>query len=47
MTLLLVEDDDRVAEFVTGGLRAEGYAVKRASNGQDGYDLGRLGPSAV
>ncbi|MDJ0992641.1 MAG: response regulator transcription factor [Dinoroseobacter sp.] len=43
MTILLVEDDDGVAGFVASGLTAEGYAVKRVSNGQDGYDLGRLG----
>lgn len=41
--ILLVEDDDGVAEFVENGLKAEGYSIKRVANGQDGYDLGRLG----
>ena len=34
--LLLVEDDERITEFVEHGLSAEGYAVDIASTGEDG-----------
>ena len=34
MNLLVVEDDPRVADFLQRGLRAEGYRVSLASNGQ-------------
>lgn len=34
--LLLVEDDERIAEFVEHGLCAEGYAVDIATTGEDG-----------
>jgi len=39
MTILLVEDDDVIAEFVTGGLREAGYAVERARDGDVGLRL--------
>jgi DNA-binding response OmpR family regulator len=39
MTVLLVEDDDVIAEFVTGGLREAGYAVERAGDGEEGLRL--------
>lgn len=48
MPLLLVEDDGRVADFLTRGLEAEGYAVVHAADGPsglsratagDGYDM--------
>lgn len=39
MSLLVVEDDTRVADFLLRGLRAEGYGVDHAENGQDGHDL--------
>ena len=39
MTILLVEDDDVIAEFVTGGLREAGYAVERAHDGEEGLRL--------
>jgi two-component system OmpR family response regulator len=39
MTILLVEDDDVIAEFVTGGLREAGYAVERARDGDEGLRL--------
>ena len=34
MSLLVVEDDPRVADFLQRGLRAEGYRVSLASDGQ-------------
>lgn len=34
MNLMVVEDDPRVADFLQRGLRAEGYRVSLASNGQ-------------
>ena len=36
MGLLLVEDDSRVADFLTRGLEAEGYAVAHAGDGPQG-----------
>jgi two-component system OmpR family response regulator len=39
MTVLLVEDDDVIAEFVAGGLREAGYAVERAGDGEEGLRL--------
>jgi DNA-binding response OmpR family regulator len=40
-SLLLVEDNERVADFVARGLRAEGYAVTRARTGPEGLELAR------
>jgi DNA-binding response OmpR family regulator len=34
MKLLLVEDEDRVADFVARGLKAEGWSVERVSDGE-------------
>jgi two-component system OmpR family response regulator len=39
MTVLLVEDDDVIAEFVSGGLREAGFAVERARDGEEGLRL--------
>ncbi|MGA7306385.1 MAG: response regulator transcription factor [Rhodothermales bacterium] len=39
MRLLLVEDDDQIADFVLQGLREAGYAVDRASDGSEGLIL--------
>ena len=36
MHILLIEDDDRVAEFVDKGLREHGHIVDRARDGRDG-----------
>lgn len=36
MEILLIEDDPRVADFLTRGLRAEGYGVQWIRNGRDG-----------
>jgi DNA-binding response OmpR family regulator len=39
MTVLVVEDDDVIAEFVAGGLREAGFAVERARDGEEGLRL--------
>ena len=39
MNILLVEDDTRIADFLSRGLRAEGHQVQRAANGRDGLAL--------
>ena len=39
MKILLVEDNQRVAQFVAKGLREEGHAVDHADNGRDGLFL--------
>jgi len=44
MRILLVEDDDKIAEFVQKGLEQWGYAVDSVSNGEDGYHFFRQYP---
>ncbi|MGH6988534.1 MAG: response regulator transcription factor [Stellaceae bacterium] len=39
MKVLIVEDNDRVAQFVAKGLRENGHTVDRAANGRDGLFL--------
>ena len=39
MNILIVEDDDRIADFLCRGLRAEGHHVKRAADGTTGLAL--------
>lgn len=39
MRCLLVEDEKKVADFVTRGLRAEGFAVDVAHDGESGWAL--------
>ena len=39
MKLLLIEDDDRIIEFVQPGLQAEGYAVDVIKDGQKAKDF--------
>lgn len=39
MRILVVEDEDAIADFVSRGLRAEGYAVDTASDGEEGEAL--------
>ncbi|MDP1667282.1 MAG: response regulator transcription factor [Methylobacter sp.] len=43
MRVLLVEDDERIVDFVQRGLKAEGYAVEVARSGQDAIALGTAG----
>jgi two-component system copper resistance phosphate regulon response regulator CusR len=35
--LLVIEDEDPIADFLVRGLREEGYAVERASTGEEGW----------
>lgn len=35
--LLVIEDEDRIAEFLVRGLREEGYSVERAATGEEGW----------
>ena len=44
MRILLVEDDQRIALFVIKGLKAEGFAVDHAENGEDGLHLALTEP---
>ena len=39
MRLLLVEDDPKIASFILKGLKAEGYAVDHAPDGQEGLHM--------
>ncbi|MFH1156436.1 MAG: response regulator transcription factor [Pseudomonadota bacterium] len=39
MRLLLVEDDEKIAEFVIKGLKSAGYAVDRTDDGSEGLYL--------
>jgi two-component system OmpR family response regulator len=44
MRLLLVEDDAKIALFVSRGLREAGFAVDHADNGEDGLHLALTEP---
>lgn len=44
MRLLVVEDDAKIASFIAQGLQAEGFAVDRADNGEDGLHLALTEP---
>jgi two-component system OmpR family response regulator len=39
MRILLVEDDQKIASFIIKGLKAAGFAVDHADNGETGRDL--------
>ena len=47
MRILLVEDDEKIASFILGGLRQSGFAVDHAANGLDGLHLATTEPYAV
>lgn len=47
MSLLLVEDDERVRRFVVRGLEAEGYSVAVAGDGPQAFALARTEPFEV
>ena len=44
MRILLVEDDRKIASFVVKGLKAAGYAVDHASDGEEGLHLALTQP---
>jgi two-component system OmpR family response regulator len=39
MRILIVEDDEKIASFVAKGLKQNGFAVDRATDGEEGLDL--------
>ena len=43
MRILLVEDDDRIADFLLRALLAEGHTGVRVADGKEGVELGRNG----
>ena len=43
MTILLVEDDERIMEFLQRGLQAEGYNIQVARDGVAGLEAARTG----
>ncbi len=43
MKVLLVEDEQKIADFVCSGLMASGIQVKHCDNGNSGYELAREG----
>jgi two-component system OmpR family response regulator len=45
--ILVVEDNERVAQFVTKGLREAGHTVEHAANGRDGLFLAASEPHDV
>ena len=47
MRLLLVEDDVKIAQFITNGLREAGFAVDHAADGEDGLHLALTEPYDV
>ena len=47
MRVLLVEDDERIVDFVQRGLKAEGYAVEVARSGLEAIALGTEGQFQV
>ena len=44
MRILLVEDDSKIAAFILKGLKAAGFAVDHASDGEEGLHLGLTEP---
>ena len=47
MKILLVEDDEETADYVSDGLKREGHAIDRAANGRDGLFLAAAQPYDV
>jgi DNA-binding response OmpR family regulator len=39
MRILLLEDDEKIAEFVQKGLKQAGYAVDHVTNGEEAYSI--------
>ncbi|MCA9977983.1 MAG: response regulator transcription factor, partial [Anaerolineales bacterium] len=42
--ILVVEDEDRIREFINRGLTFEGYRIDAAPDGQTGLDMARENP---
>jgi len=38
MIILLIEDDQMIADFIVKGLREAGFCIDHVANGQDGLD---------
>jgi len=47
MNILLVEDDERIVEFLRRGLKAEGYQIAVARSGTDALALAPTGPFRI
>ncbi len=39
MRILVIEDDQETAAFITSGLKRSGYAVDHAADGEEGLEL--------
>ena len=44
MRVLIIEDDQQIASFVTKGLQQAGYAVDHVSDGEEGAQMAELNP---
>ncbi len=44
MRLLLIEDDIKIAQFITNGLKEAGFAVDHTTNGEDGRHMALTEP---
>jgi two-component system OmpR family response regulator len=44
MRVLLIEDDSKIASFILKGLKAEGFAVDHAPDGENGLHLAMTEP---
>jgi len=47
MRILVIEDDRKIASFLTNGFRQNGFAVDHAADGFDGLELARQGHYGV
>ena len=47
MRILIVEDDNTIAHFITKGLQEEGFAVDHVANGEDGLHMALTEPYDV
>ena len=44
MRILIIEDDQQIASFVTKGLQQAGFAVDHVSDGEEGLQMAELNP---
>ena len=42
--ILIIEDEERIRQFLQRGLSFEGYRIETAADGQTGLDLARENP---